>query len=412
MSRIAGRFGRVEPRRRVRDLVLGLLSDLPRKNCWSIAEWAGEATPDGMQHLLGRARWDAGAVRDDVREYVLEHLHDEGAVLVVDETGDVKKGTHTVGVQRQYTGTAGRIENAQVAVYLVYAGRRGHAAVDRELYVPRSWTRDPDRCRAAGLDEDTVFATKPELAARMIGRFLDAGHRADWVAADEVYGGNLKLRSALEERQVGYVLAVACSHELTTGAGKFRADALAAKVPRRAWQKLSAGAGAKGHRFYDWAVIDLAEPRPGSRQLLIRRNRTTGELAYYRCFSPAPVPLTALVHVAGSRWRVEETFQSGKGLAGLDEHQVRRYTSWSRWVTLAMLAHAFLAVVRADEHARHPAPDGLIPLTCNEIQRLFITLAVRPVHEVAHRLAWSAWRRRHQARAQASHYRRQAANQT
>jgi DDE superfamily endonuclease len=165
--------------------------------------------------------------------------------------------------------------------------------VDRELYIPRSWTRDPDRCRAAGLGEDTVFATKPELAARMIGRFLDAGHRAGWVAADEVYGGNPKLRSALEECQVGYVLAVACSHEVTTDAGKFRADALAAKLPKRAWQKLSAGAGARGHRFYDWAVIDLAEPRPGSRQLLIRRNRTIGELACYRCFSPAPVPLTA-----------------------------------------------------------------------------------------------------------------------
>ncbi|MFG2386596.1 IS701 family transposase [Streptomyces avermitilis] len=186
----------------VRDLMLGLLSDLPRKNCWSIAEWAPEATPDGMQHLLGRARWDADAVRDDVREYALEHLHDEGAVLVVDETGDVKKGTHTVGVQRQYTGTAGRIENAQVAVYLVYAGLRGHAAVDRELYTPHPWTRDPDRCRAAGLDEDTVFETKPEPAARMIGRFLDAGHRAGWVAADAVYGGNPKLCSALEERSI------------------------------------------------------------------------------------------------------------------------------------------------------------------------------------------------------------------
>jgi SRSO17 transposase len=390
-------------------LVLGLLSDLPCKNCWSIAEWAGEATPDGMQHLLGRAKWDADAVRDDVREYVLEHLHDEDAVLVVDETGDVKKGKHTVGVQRQYTGTAGRIENAQVAVYLVYAGHRGHAAVDRELYIPRSWTCDPDRCRAAGLDEDTVFATKPELAAHMIGRFLDAGHPVGWVAGDEVYGGNPKLRSALEKRQVGYVLAVACSHEVTTDAGKFRADVLAAKVPRRAWQKLSAGAGAKGHRFYDWAVIDLAEPRPGSHQLLIRRNRTTGELAYYRCWSPAPVPLAALVRVAGSRWRVEETFQSGKGLAGLDEHQVRRFISWSRWVTLAMLAHAFLAVVRADERTRHPAPHTLVPLTCNEIQRLFITLVVQPVHDTAHRLSWSDWRRRHQARAQVSHYRRQAA---
>lgn len=412
MGQIAGRFARVEPRRRVGNLVQGLLSDLPRKNCWSIAEWAGEASPDGMQHLLGRAKWDADRVRDDVREYVLEHLRDVNAVLVVDETGDVKKGTHTVGVQRQYTGTAGRIENAQVAVYLVYAGRRGHAAVDRELYIPRSWTCDPDRCRAAGLDEDTVFATKPELAARMIGRFLDAGHCVGWVAGDEVYGGNPKLRSALEARGTGYVLAVACSAEVTTGAGKFRVDALAAKVPKRAWQKLSAGAGAKGHRFYDWAVIDPAEPRPGSHQLLIRRNRTTGELAYYRCFSLAPVPLAMLVRVAGSRWRVEETFQAGKGLAGLDEHQVRRYTSWSRWVTLAMLAHAFLAVVRADEHTCRPSPDGLIPLTCNEIQRLFTTLVVRPVQDVAHRLAWSTWRRRHQARAQASHYRRQAASQT
>lgn len=213
MSRIASRFARVEPRRRVRRLVLGLLSDLPRKNCWTIAEWVGESTPDAMHHLLSRAKWDADTVRDDVRGYVVEHLHDERAVLVVDETGDVKKGTGTVGVQRQYTGTARRIENAQVAVYLVYAGRRGHAAVDRELYVPRSWTSDPDRCRAAGLGKETGFATKPELAARMVARFLDAGHPAAWVAGDEVYGGNPGLRTALEERGIGYVLAVACSHD-------------------------------------------------------------------------------------------------------------------------------------------------------------------------------------------------------
>lgn len=411
MGRIAGRFARVEPRRRAGRLVLGLLSDLPRKNCWTIAEWAGEASPHGMQHLLCRASWDADAVRDDVREYVVDHLHDEAAVLVVDETGDVKKGTHTVGVQRQYTGTAGRIENSQVAVYLVYAGARGHAAVDRELYIPRSWTCDPDRYQAAGLGEDTVFATKPQLARTMIERFLDAGHRVGWVAGDEVYGGNPKLRSALEERGLGYVLAVACSAEATTKAGKFRADTLAAKIPKRAWQKLSAGAGAKGHRFYDWAVIDLAEPGPGHRQLLIRRNRRTGELAYYRCHSTGPVPLTTLVRVAGSRWRVEETFQTEKGLAGLDEHQLRRYPSWARWVTLAMLAHAFLAVVRADEHTR-PASDDLIPLTCNEIQHLFITLVVPPLSSVAHRLSWSAWRRRHQGRSRTSHYRRQAATQT
>ncbi len=329
-------------------------------------------------------------------------------MLVVDETGDVKKGTPTAGVQRQYTGTAGRIENSQVAVHLVYAGRRGHAAVDRELYVPRSWTDQPDRCRAAGLGGETVFATKPELAARMIGRFLDAGHQAPWVAGDEVYGGNPTLRGALEERGCGYVLAVARTHEVTTQAGKFRADALAKKLPKRAWQKLSAGTGAKGHRFYDWPVIDLVHPGPGSYQLLIRRNRGTGELAFYRCYSTTPVPLPKLVRVAGSRWRVEEFVQSGKGLAGLDEHQVRRFASWSRWVTLAMLAHAFLAVVRADEHTRQPGPADLIPLTCHEIQRLFTTLVIRPVRDAAHQLDRSCWRRRHQARAQASHYRRQA----
>jgi hypothetical protein len=179
-------------------------------------------------------------------------------------------------------------------------------------------------------------------------------------------------------------------------------------VPKWGWQKLSAGAGAKGNRFYDWAVIDLTDPRPGSRQLLIRRNRSTGELACYRCYSATPVPIAVLVRVAGPRWRVEEFFQAGKGLAALDEHHVRRFTSWSRWVTLAMLAHAFLAVVRADERDRHPATDALTPLTCNEIQRLFITLVVQPVHDAFHPLGWSDWRRRHQARSQASHYRRQA----
>lgn len=231
MSRIADRFARVEPRRRVRQLVLGLLSDLPQKNCWTITKWAGDTTPDGMQHLLGRAKWDADAVRGDVRGYVVEHLHDDRAVLVVDETGDVKKGTHTVGVRRQYTGTTGRIESAQVAVHLVYAGERGHTAVDRELYVPRSWTTDSDGSRAAGLPEETSFATKPELAARMVTRFLDAGHRAARVAGDEVYGGNTRLRTALEERGIGYVLAVACSHEVTTRAGKFRVGSAATAAP-------------------------------------------------------------------------------------------------------------------------------------------------------------------------------------
>ena len=279
---------------------------------------------------------------------------------------------------------------------------RGHAAVDRELYVPRSWTADPDRCRDAGLDQDTAFATKPELATRMVARFLDAGHQAAWVAGDEIYGGNLKLRTALEERGTGYVLAVARSHEVTTGAGKFRADILAKKVPKRAWQKLSAGAGAKGHRFYNWAVIDLADPRPGSRQLLIRRNRSTGELAYYRCYSPASVPLTVLVQVAGSRWRVEELFETG-GRSGRTstEHQVRRYTSWSRWVTLAMLAHAFLAVVRPVEHTR-PAPDAHSRSPATRSSACSSHSLSDPPTMPPMARSWSDWRRRHQARSQAA----------
>lgn len=195
MGRIAGRFVRVEPRRRARAFVLGLLSDLPRKNCWTLAEHAGDANPYGPQHLLSRARWDADGVRDDIRGFVVEHLHHEDAVLVVDETGDLKKGAARVGVQRQYTGTAGRIENSQVAVYLAYCTPLGHAMIDRELYLPRSWTEDAARCRAAGIPESVAFATKPALAARMIGRALDAGVPASWVAGDEVYGGNPHLRT-------------------------------------------------------------------------------------------------------------------------------------------------------------------------------------------------------------------------
>ncbi|MFJ8586861.1 IS701 family transposase [Streptomyces sp. NPDC093595] len=412
MGRIAGRFTRVEPRRRAWKFVLGLLSDLPRKNCWTLAEHAGDATVYGLQQLLSRAKWDADVVRDDLRSFVVEQLHDEEAVLVVDETGDLKKGTATVGVQRQCTGTAGRIENSRVAVYLACSSRRGHAAIDRELYVPRSWITDAARCRPAGIPEEVGFATKPALAVRMIDRSLDAGIHAAWVAADEIYGGNPQLRGALEERQVGYVLAVACDHRIATRAGTVRADALVKKLPKRAWQKLSAGAGAKGHRFYDWALADVADGQAGHRHLLVRRNRNrnSGELAFYLSYSATPVPLATLVRVAGRRWTVEETFQAPKGLAGLDEHQVRRWTSWHRWVTLAMLAHAFLAATTAHEHDHRPAPGELIPLTCNEIQHLFAAL-ITTERPAAHHLGWSAWRRRHQARSRACHYERQAAHQ-
>jgi SRSO17 transposase len=404
MLRVGARFGRVEPRRRARAFVLGLLAGLPRKNCWTIAEQAGEVTPDGMQYLLERARWDADGVRDDVRGYVVEQLGDAGAVLVVDETGDLKKGATTAGVARQYTGTAGKIENAQVAVYLSYASPAGHALIDRELYLPDSWISDPARCRTAGIPADAGFATKPALAQKMIGRAAAAGVPFAWVTADEVYGDNGPLRAWLEGRQIAHVLAVSCDHQIPAGAGRaIRAGALAARLPKRAWQRLSAGEGAKGHRWYDWAWITIPGAGPGSRWLLIRRSRRTGELAFYRCYSPHRVPLATLVKVAGLRWTTEENFQAGKGLAGLDEHQVRHWTPWYRWVTLAMLALAFLSVTAAAEHTQPPPPQ-MIPLTRNEIARVF----THPAHPG--RTRWSIWRRHHQYTARACHYRRQAAD--
>jgi SRSO17 transposase len=410
MIRVGGRFRRVEPRCRARAFVLGLLSELPRKNCWTIAEYAGDPSPHGMQHLLARARWDAGGVRDDVRGYVIEHLGDPGAVLVVDETGDLKKGTATPGVQRQYTGTAGRIENAQVAVYLGYAARRGHALIDRELYLPKSWTGDPDRCAAAGIPADVTFATKPQLAMRMIERAATAKVPFAWVAGDEVYGDNGPLRTWLEDQHIAYVLAVACDHRVPAGAGRtLRADHLAARLPKRAWQQLSAGEGAKGQRWYDWAWVTITHTGSESRYLLIRRNRSTGELAFYRCCSPRPVTLAALVTVAGLRWTIEENFQVGKGLTGLDEHQVRRWTSWYRWVTLAMLAAAVLTIAAATEHARGSSAADQIPLTRNEIAHLLSGITIRPAQDTSHRMRWSLWRRRHQHRARTCHYQRQAA---
>ncbi|HXT43357.1 MAG TPA: IS701 family transposase [Pseudonocardiaceae bacterium] len=411
LGRVANRFGRVEPRRRMRGFVLGLLADLPRKNCWTIAEHAGQSSPDGMQHLLARAVWDTDGIRDDLRDFVVEHLGDPGAVLVVDETGDVKKGTATVGTQRQYTGTAGRVENAQVAVYLTYAGQAGHAMIDRELYLPTSWTTDPQRCAAAGIPDDVKFATKPALAKTMIGRALDAGIPARWAAGDEVYGADPGLRAELQARQLGYVLAIGCDRRVPTAVGPQRADALATSLPDGVWQRISAGAGAKGQRYYDWAWIALTA-ESGHHWLLIRRHPRHGELAFYRCYAPSPVPLGELVRVAGRRWTIEESFQAAKGLAGLDEHQVRRWLAWRRWTLLAMLAHALLAVIAATEHTQRPGSDNLIALTCNEIRHLFTRLATEPNRQHTNPLAWSRWRRRHQHHSRTSHYQRQQAQLT
>ncbi len=409
---IAGRFRRWEPRLQARSFVLGVLSDVDSRSCWQLAEQAGDASPQAMQRLLGEAVWDADAVRDDVRDYVIDAIGDPGGVLILDDTGDLKRGTHSVGVQRQYTGTAGRIENAQVSVFCAYASPFGRALIDRAVYLPVSWTGDPARCAAAGVPHDVTFATKITLGRRMLDRALDAGVPAAWATADEFYGGDRGLRRDLQARTLGYVLAVAKSHRVNIGGplGIARGDHIANTLGKRAWNRYSAGEGAKGRRDYDWAwilVIPPTDEATGFHWLLIRRRITDGELAFYRCYSPTRVGLPTLARVAGTRWAVECCFQNAKGAVGLDQHQVRRWDSWHRYTTLVMLAHAILTVIAAHEHQRHPGGEpGLIPLTVNEIRRLFAKLITNATRPACFHLAWSRWRRTHQARARASHYRR------
>lgn len=421
-ARIAGRFARVEPRRQARAYLLGLLSDVDTRTCWQLAEQAGDASPHRMQRLLGEAVWDADKVRDDIRGYMVDELGDAEGVLILDDTGDLKKGDASVGTQRQYTGTAGRIENSQVAVFLAYASRHGYTLIDRDVYLPRSWTDDPSRCAAAGVPDRVRFATKITLARRMLTRAAQAGVPAAWATADEFYGGDRGLRRDLPDgapselvrqaRGMGYVLAVARSHRVATSAavGPQRADQVAAALSRRAWNRYSAGAGAKGPRDYDWAWVGITPPddeQAGHHALLVRRRISDGELAFYRCWSPTPVSLPTLVRVAGTRWCIETTFQTSKNATGLDEHQVRRWDSWYRHTTLVMLAHAILTVIAARERTNlRPDDQRLIPLTVNEIRRLFAKLVTTTTHTISHSLAWSRWRRLHQARAKTSHYRR------
>ena len=356
-AQVAGDFPNARVRRHGRAYLLGLLSQAERKTSWQLAEFAGDATPDGLQKLLNSAPWGEDACRDAVARYVTREFGDPGAVLAADETGFLKKGRMSAGVARQYTGTAGRVENCQVGVFLAYCAPDGaRALIDRELYLPAQWTGDRQRCRAAGIGDEVAFATKPQLAKAMLARALKAGVPFRWAAGDEVYGASPELREWLESEKKGYVLAVACNATVETQAGPKRADEVTALVPGDAWQRISCADGSKGPRLYDWALVATDHQ---DRHLMVRRSLQPGEkgdleLAYYRCYSPGPVTLAELAAVAGARWGIEDCFAEAKNEAGLDHYQVRRYRAWYRHVTLSMLAHAFLAA--AAHAARPPAP--------------------------------------------------------
>jgi len=348
--RLAPYFARSESRQRASAYLQGLLSAAERKNSWQMAEVCGEATPYGFQYLLNRADWDAEAVRDELRTYVIQHLADPNGVLVLDETGFVKKGRHSAGVARQYTGTVGKVENCQIGVFLGYASVLGQVLLDRELYLPAAWTQDRERCRQAGIPEDRGFATKPQLARQMLARAFAAGVPATWVTGDCVYGDDRRLRLWLEAGPQAYVLAVSGKEYVWVRGQHRQVKTILASLPGASWTRLSAGDGAKGPRWYDWRWLPLAKPsEPGWRRwLLVRRSVSTPtELQAYVVFAPQATTLEAAVRVAGSRWTIESGFEAAKGEVGLDHYEVRSWTGWYRHITLVMWALALLTVMRA-----------------------------------------------------------------
>jgi SRSO17 transposase len=355
-ARFAGRFFRVEPRRLAFAYVRGLLAPLERRNGWTLAEEAGLRSPNAIQDMLYSPCWDPDEVRDDVRGFLMDHLAEPGGVLIADETGFVKKGVQSAGVQRQYCGTAGRIENCQLGVFLAYASSKGRALIDRELYLPASWTGDRARCRAAKVPDEVEFATKPEQARMMIERAVAAGVPFAWFTADEAYGQNPGLRQWLEQQDIAYVMATRRDHEVPSGLHTSTAlEQLIGRVRAGAWQRMSCGDGAHGPRRYDWARVPIRGAFAHGRRgwVLARRSISDpGEIAYYVCFGPRHTRLRDLVRTAGARWAVEESFQMAKNEVGLDQYQVRRYDAWYAHITLAMAAAAFLVATRAVEAAK------------------------------------------------------------
>lgn len=421
-GRLGACFGRVEPFWQSRKYVIGLMSDLPRKNAWTLAEHAGDVTPDRMQRLLNRAVWDTEAAMAVVRGFVAERLGDAPLrVAALDETGQQKQGERTAGVKRQYMGCAGRIANGVNTVHCSYATAGGHALIGARIYIPVEHLDDQATRVAMGIPAEVVFRTKPQLAIDITTDAITEGIMPAWAAGDEVYGRSSELRKHLEDHQIGYVLRVGAAFHLTLPTGQTRrADALVTKEltgkqGRKRWQT-QAVAGSKGDRIYSWAWVGTASP---THSLLIRRHLRTGDLAYHYCYTPPdrPATLRTLVRVACLRWPVEEGFEFGKDHFGLDHSQVRTYTALLRHTVLAMAALAVCAVTAAQAKTRAPAPilpttpdeqlcedPGLIALTIAEIKRLFNLLTRRLQPEI-HHLRWIWWRRRHQARAKWFHHR-------
>jgi len=347
--RIGARFARTETRERVRSYLVGLLAPVQRKDSRQIAEPIGEAAPYGVRHLPGRSDWDPDEVRDDLRAYAVESLGDEEAVLILDETGFPKKGTYSAGVARQYTGTAGRIENARVGVFLADASRHGTAFLDRALYLPEEWTDDPQRCKKAGIPETTAFATKTAPAKEMPARAFEAGVPAARVTGDEVDGGDGELRRRFEAEGRPYVLAVRADPYVWKGFQQAKVGALVGSRPKRAWNKITIARGSKGPRRYAraWLPINHDLELKWRRWLPVRRSLDEGqELAYYPAAGPRRTTLTRLAKTAGARWSIEGGFESAKQEVGLADDEVRSWTGWHRHITLALPAHAILAAVR------------------------------------------------------------------
>ena len=396
-------------------MVSGLLMELEDHNCWTIAEAAGHRGPHRLQHLLSRAVWDEQRVLDIAADWAAGYLDDGDGVLIVDETADEKSSAGAAGAARQYSGTVGGIALCQVAVTLTYATSRGHALIGRALYLPEGCAADEEHRELAGIPEEVMFASKPRLADGLLDRAHARGIRAAFVAGDEVYGGR-ELRRGIRRRGMGYVMAVRANHTLTAGAGRTLTAAEGARmVPSHAWHRMRTGSGTKGARHYDWAMLEVtSDDTPeghddGNSVLLARRHRYTGQLSFYRCWTPGPVPLARLIAIAAARWRIEEDHQLSKQAAGLDAGQVIRWRSWHRWTTICLLAYIYLAVAVAvqRQHDTGSGLDaGLIPITVPELLRLLRDTVISPPRrDRAHRLHWSAWRRRHQHRARQAHQR-------